>query len=200
MITFVSVFKKYGSQTVFEDLNFEIPTGKTTVITGPSGCGKTTLLRMISGLDRDYSGSISGVPERISYAFQEDRLLPWKTARGNIEFALRDVMSGSDIDKTVEEMIDSVRLTGHADKLPKDLSGGMRSRVSLARALRFPNDLLLLDEPFTGLDETLKGEMIALLDRLYVSAGRTVILVAHDPGVARALRCGVVDVAELKSK
>ncbi len=101
-IRFESVSKVFGEHILFEDLNLEIKTGATIVFTGRSGCGKTTMLRMIAGLDKDYSGTITGVPDAVSFLFQEDRLLPWYNVKQNIEFVLRDMMSREKSAETIE--------------------------------------------------------------------------------------------------
>ncbi|MDD5018162.1 MAG: ATP-binding cassette domain-containing protein [Eubacteriales bacterium] len=175
-----SLTKKFAGRALFDHISLDIPLDKTTVMAGSSGCGKTTLLRIIAGLDRDYDGSVSGVPERISFMFQEDRLLPWYSVYQNIEFVLKDVMGRTQMHDVVNEIIAAVQLTGHEDKLPSKLSGGMKRRVAMARAFCCPADLLLLDEPFKGFDAKLKSDMIALFERLYVKTNKTVILVTHD--------------------
>ncbi len=189
--------KKFGGSVLFDNLSFEIPTDKPAVIAGRSGCGKTTLLRMIAGLDRDYAGTIEGVPESISFMFQEDRLLPWQSVRGNIEFVLRDIMDAAVMRDTVSRMIEAVQLSGHEHKKPSALSGGMKRRVALARTFCYPAELLLLDEPFKGFDEQLGDDMIALFQRLYGNAGKQVILVTHDLSVAEKMDCRVIRLDEI---
>ena len=178
-----SMHKHFGSQAVFEDLNALIPGKESTIITGPSGCGKTTLLRIISGLDNKYTGLITGVPKKISYLFQEDRLLPWLTLRQNVEFVLRDIFDSKASSEKAQEMIEGVQLSGHENKLPADLSGGMQRRTALARAFCYPCELLLLDEPFKGLDAKLKIDMIDLFEELFIKKKKTVIIVSHDETV-----------------
>ena len=129
-----SLTKKFGDHVLFDGLDLEIEEGCITALTGSSGCGKTTLLRMIAGLDKDFSGTISGVPDTVSYLFQEDRLLPWFNVEKNIEFVLRDVMSKEEMLKATTRIISDVFLHGHEKKLPAELSGGKHRRVALARA------------------------------------------------------------------
>jgi|AGTN01.3.fsa_nt_gi ABC-type nitrate/sulfonate/bicarbonate transport system, ATPase component len=188
--------KKFDSSVLFDNLNLEIPLKKPAVIAGPSGCGKTTLLRMLAGLDREYTGTIEGVPEGISFMFQEDRLLPWQSARGNIEFVLKDVMDRARMHETVAQMIEAIQLSGHEGKKPSELSGGMKRRVALARTFCYPAGLLLLDEPFKGFDEKLNDDMIALFHRLYVRTGKKVILVTHDLSIADKLDCHIIRLNE----
>jgi len=188
-----SLTKHFHKQVVFDNFSVTIPSDKTTLITGPSGCGKTTLLRMISGLDKRYHGKISGVPHKISYLFQEDRLLPWFTLKENVEFVLRDVFAKDEASKIALAMIKSVRLGGHEDKFPVKLSGGMQRRTALARTFCYPCDLLIMDEPFKGLDAKLKLRMIALFDELFVQKNKTIILVSHDETLIERIDCNVVE-------
>lgn len=187
--------KKFGDQMLFKDVSLEIKQGGITALIGGSGCGKTTLLRMISRLDKDYSGQISGVPDQISLLFQEDRLLPWYNVKRNIEFVLKDVMGKDQMEAAVSQIIKDVQLDGHETKLPSELSGGMQRRVAMARAFCYPASLLLMDEPFKGFDLKLNLELIALFQKLYASSGKTVILVAHETELIQRLAdCTVIDV------
>ena len=185
--------KTFHGHVLFDNLSLDIPSGQTTVLAGRSGSGKTTLLRMIAGLDTRYTGSISGVPDSISVMFQEDRLLPWLSARDNIAFVLRDIMDKDKIDTVINDMVEAVQLLGHDRKMPAKLSGGMKRRVAMARAYCYPADLLLMDEPFKGLDADLKNDMIALYKRLYIDTGKTAILVSHDEAAISMLDCYVID-------
>lgn len=147
----------YGGKEVFKDFFLELPAG-VCCIRGVSGRGKTTLLRLIAGLLRPDRGTISGVPERVSYMFQEDRLLPWKSAAGNVAAVLPKHRA-----EEAGFWLDAVELGKEADSLPENLSGGQRRRISLARALAFGGKLLLLDEPFEGLDPGLTARMVDLI-------------------------------------
>lgn len=190
-----SLTKKFGDQVLFDGIDLEIKKGGITALVGGSGCGKTTLLRMICGLDKDYSGHILGVPEQKSFLFQEDRLLPWYNVKQNIEFVLKDVMEKEQIETTVSQIIKDVQLDGHENKLPSALSGGMQRRVAMARAFCYSSNLLLMDEPFKGFDLKLNLELIALFQKLYAGSGKTVILVAHETElIDRLENCTVIDV------
>jgi len=190
-----SLTKKFGDQVLFDGMDLEIKKGGITALIGGSGCGKTTLLRMICGLDKDYSGHILGVPDQKSFLFQEDRLLPWYNVKQNIEFVLKDVMEKEQIETTVSQIIKDVQLDGHENKLPSALSGGMQRRVAMARAFCYPANLLLMDEPFKGFDLKLNLELIALFQKLYAGSGKTVILVAHETElIDRLENCTVIDV------
>lgn len=186
--------KSFKGHQLFNHLSLEFPAGETTILTGRSGSGKTTLLRIIAGLDKRFEGTLSGIPDRIAFMFQEDRLLPWYSAYDNIAFVLRDVMDKEQIDTVIPEMIRAVQLTGHEQKLPSKLSGGMKRRVAMARAFCYPSGLLLMDEPFKGLDAELKRGLIALFDRLYIQTGKTAILVTHDEAALNTLQCRKIDI------
>ncbi|MBQ7645676.1 MAG: ATP-binding cassette domain-containing protein [Clostridia bacterium] len=167
------ISKSFGGKTVFKDFSAVIPLGKTTVIKGASGCGKTTLLRMISGLDVPDSGVIKNVPEKISFVFQEDRLCEDFTAAGNIKF-----VTGKTLDKkTVISHLSELGLENDLSKPVKELSGGMKRRVAIARAVCFDADLIILDEPFKGLDKVLLRDVVGYLKKH--TQGKTVIYVTH---------------------
>ncbi len=195
MIHIKSLTKKFSGQTVFSDLNLSIPFNQTTVLSGPSGCGKTTLLRILAGLDSDYEGTVTGVPQSVSFMFQEDRLLPWRSARENIEFVLKDVMDKNTMNGIVSGMISAVALSGSEDKPPEKLSGGMKRRVAMARSYCYPGDIYLLDEPFKGFDAKLQEDMLALFEELFVKTAKTVVFVTHDEAVIGALGQNIVDLS-----
>jgi NitT/TauT family transport system ATP-binding protein len=190
-----SLTKKFGEQVLFDNINLEIPLNRTTVLAGPSGCGKTTLLRILAGLDKDYTGNVTGVPEKKSFMFQEDRLLPWQSVKGNIEFVLKDIMGKDEMDAVTRDIIEAMRLTGHEDKTPSKLSGGMKRRVAMARAYCCPAELYLLDEPFKGFDSKLLNDMISLFKRLFIEREKSVILVTHDEAVISGLGQNLIDIS-----
>lgn len=189
-----SLTKKFGNQIIFDDINLNIPLNTATVITGPSGCGKTTLLRIIAGLDKDHQGKVTGVPQSVSFMFQEDRLLPWKNLRDNISFVLKDVMDKESIHSAVRDIIGAVQLTGHEEKTPSKLSGGMRRRAAMARAYCYPADIFLLDEPFKGFDAKLLEDMAALFKSRFVDTGKTVVLVTHDESIIAGMGHNKIDI------
>ncbi len=171
----------YPGKEVLRDCSLHIPPGQHAALMGPSGCGKTTLFRVLLGLLPPEKGSVE-VNGRVSCAFQEPRLLPWRTVLQNVNAVL------SDKKETLPEAMDwlrRVRLAEAAARYPAQLSGGMLQRVSLARALAFGGDVLLLDEPLKGLDQALKEELTSLL--LENCRGRTLLLVTHDPAEAALL-------------
>ena len=151
---------RYADKLVLDRFSLDIGSG-VTCLSGPSGCGKTTLLRVAAGLLIPDEGTVTGRPSRISFMFQEDRLFPWLTALENIELVCRDR------DKALR-CLEAVELGSEAGSLPSSLSGGMKRRVALARALAFECGLLLLDEPFKGMDPDLTRRLIPLITSLDV--------------------------------
>ena len=177
-----NLYKSYRNLTLFSDFNIDFPEGKISCILGPSGCGKTTLLNMIGQIIPPDSGSFEGTNGlRYSYIFQDNRLLPWKTVRGNIEFVLdHKLMSHHERKIEAEKFIKMVELDGFSDYYPHRLSGGMRQRVSIARAFASPSDVILMDEPLSGLDINLKKSLIEWFNHIWEIDKRTVIFVTHD--------------------
>lgn len=183
-----NISKSYSNQPIYQNFNIDIDKGIITCILGPSGCGKTTLLNILGGIIPPDSGIIEGIEGiRFSYIFQEPRLLPWKTVRGNIEFVLDDSLSKSERRRRATELIRKVELEKFADYYPSQLSGGMRQRVSIARAFACPSDVILMDEPLSGLDINLKQSMLDWFSQIWQSDRRTVIFVTHDVDEAIAI-------------
>ena len=164
---------RYGKQTVLDAVSFEFRTGSITGIVGASGIGKSSLLHAIAGLKSADGGKIICPNERIAYIFQEPRLFPWMTALENITAVGADEATAMHYLGALFEDADEVK-----DKLPHELSGGMKQRVSIARALAYAPDLLLLDEPFRGLDAETKEIVTRLI--LDKTKGKTLLLVTHD--------------------
>ena len=158
MISFQNVTLDYAEKRVLDRFTRGIPASGITCLHGPSGCGKTTLLRLIAGLVAPTSGIITGLPSKPALLFQEDRLLFHLTAGENIAAVLPNEQVGEE-----ETWLAKVELSGDARLRPRELSGGMRRRIALARALAYGGDFLLLDEPFIGLDKALTKKMAALI-------------------------------------
>ncbi|MBT9138957.1 MAG: Bicarbonate transport ATP-binding protein CmpD [Syntrophomonadaceae bacterium] len=176
-----NLLKKIKGLKVYEELSLSVPEKKVTCIMGPSGCGKTTLLNIISGLIKPDSGEFKGFDSKtVSYLFQEPRLLPWKTVWQNIDFVVRDSYSKQQRTEVITKYLKMVDLYEFRDYWPDKLSGGMKQRVSVARAFVFPSDLLLMDEPFKGLDMQLKVAVLDSFTALWQQDLRTVIFVTHD--------------------
>jgi NitT/TauT family transport system ATP-binding protein len=168
------------ARPVLSGFSLELPEAGAVCLAGPSGCGKTTLLRLLAGLETPQSGTVVGLGgRRVAMVFQEDRLLPWETAWQN---AVTTPDAGAR-----ERAADWLRRLGLADSLhvrPADLSGGMRRRVALARALAAEPEILLLDEPFTGLDEF---SWRSAADEVAAAGVRLIVLTTHLPEQAAAL-------------
>ncbi len=181
----VDISSKTYQQSSFSALTnvqFEIKSGEFCCIVGPSGCGKTTLLNLISGLDQNFEGSVSidgGTPlagPTPGYMFQTSQLMPWLTVRENIELVQVEGDAGS----KVTDMLGEIGLEEFADVYPNQLSGGMRRRVALARAIIIEPPLLLLDEPFQSLDAPEANRLRRLLIEVCGRRFSTVLFVTHD--------------------
>lgn len=172
-----------------DDVNLHVDAGEFVTILGPSGCGKSTLLNILSGLDTTFSGAIaiSGSEDRklkrarIAYLFQEPRLLPWLTVRRNVEFALGAAgFAKSEWQDRSDKWIEHVGLKGFAEFFPLQLSGGMQQRAAIARAFAVEPEVLLMDEPFSALDELTARRMRQELLDLWEADRRTVLFVTHN--------------------
>lgn len=186
-ITLSHVWKSYGTLQVLRDVTFSLSDGKIVCLTAPSGRGKTTLLRLLLGLEQPDWGQITGLDGvRLSAVFQEDRLLDGLSAAENLRFVL-----GRAFDEDAAQVLLKELGLGDCDGKPVGaFSGGMRRRVALARALSVRFDLLILDEPFTGLDEHAKRAAAACILRR--RRGKTTVLVSHDPSEALLLGASVL--------
>jgi len=173
------VSRSFDSLEVLRDLSIKVSQGEFVAIVGPSGCGKTTLLNLLSGFDRPTSGTVERQGES-RMVHQEDGLFPWQTVSENIALGLRLVKSEAEREKQVRELLGLIRLEGFENSYPHQLSGGMRQRVELARALAGSSDILLLDEPFSALDYLTRLRMRQELARILQERPRTVVLVTHD--------------------
>lgn len=167
---------------VLEDISFELEESSFTTVVGPSGSGKSTLLRIIAGLSKPTAGTIEWADpqSKISFVFQGFALFPYLTVEENIEFGLK--MSGAseeDRRKKVKELVEKMGLSGSEKKHPKELSGGMKQRVGIARALAVDPKLLLLDEPFSALDEFTAEKLRQLLLDVWEERKMTVLMVTH---------------------
>lgn len=188
-----NISKSFGGARVLDSFSCVIPEGGVSCIMGPSGCGKSTLLNIIAGIAKPDSGAIGGLEgRRLAYAFQEPRLLPWKSVADNVDFVLDRSMSAAERAERVRRSLELVEMSASADLLPSQLSGGMAQRVSLARALAADADILLLDEPFSAIDATLKWAIILRLKTLWAARGTTVVMVTHDEAEAAALEADMI--------
>ncbi len=175
------------SLIALQNVSLDIPAAKLTAILGPSGCGKTTLLKVIAGLIKPTSGSVKVRGKEIegpgpdrALVFQDFALLPWATVLQNVGFGLRARgVPKKERDKTSLHYIKEVGLLGFEDKYPHQLSGGMRQRTGLARALTINSDILLMDEPFSAVDEQMRRKLQEDLLNLLKVENKTVIFVTH---------------------
>lgn len=182
MINLSNVDLSYAKENVLENVALSVEKGEHIAIMGKSGCGKTTLVKAIAGLIKIRSGELTVDTSNIAYVFQEARLIPWLTALENVMF----VMEKSEENlRKAKSLLNDLELSEDYDKLPNELSGGMQQRVSIARALAFNAELLILDEPLSALDEVLKEKIIALIKKH--SENAALIVITHDMDDAKAL-------------
>lgn len=187
----INIKKNYGERKILAGVSFEGEERKVTVILGESGCGKSTLLGILSNNIKDFSGEIvfdRDISSGISYIFQEDTLIPWKTVYENIEYVLKDKISASEMRTYIEKYLKMVNLLEYKDEYPEHLSGGMKRRVGIARAFAYPSDYLFMDEPFEFLDIKTKGEIIEYFKLLQEKNKKTVLFITHD--IESALKIG----------
>ena len=176
-----------GDVVALSDVNLEIARGEFVSFIGPSGCGKTTFLRVIADLEQPTSGSINvngqsaseaRVNRAYGYVFQAPALYPWRTIEKNVALPL-EIMGLADREARIKRSIDLVNLAGFEKKYPWQLSGGMQQRASIARALAFDADLLLMDEPFGALDEIVRDHLNSELLKLWARTNKTIAFVTH---------------------
>ncbi len=203
-INLVKVSKTYTVDKepvkVLTDIDLNIPTHKITVILGRSGCGKTTLLRLVAGLESFEQGELTGNHlKRKAYVFQEDRLMPWLDVRRNITFGLnKQEING----EKIADIIEMVGLKKFESAYPRQLSGGMRQRVSLARAFAYNPDFILMDEPFSALDFFTREQMQRELLNIHERTRCSILFVTHS--IDEALMLGdkivILDKGVIKSE
>ncbi|WP_312940335.1 ABC transporter ATP-binding protein [Agrobacterium pusense] len=207
-----NISHSYGAVEVLKDISLDIPQGQIICLIGPSGCGKSTLLRFLGGLERPSSGEVlqignppPGSLNPLTFVFQHFALLPWRTVEGNIRLVLEDhQLSRREMDEIVTDVLDRTRLTDFRTALPKQLSGGMRQRVAISRALAVRPAMMLMDEPLSALDsqtrELLMDDLVALWTRqpftsVYVThnlneavrLGHRVVVLSRRPGQIREI-------------
>lgn len=175
----------YDGRAVLREVTLTVPDGAHIALMGPSGCGKTTLLRVLAGLRAPDGGTVRAAG-RMACVFQEPRLLPWRTAAENVNAVLSD---RAETMPQARAWLERLELGEAADQYPAALSGGMQQRVAIARALAYDAPVLLLDEPFRGLDAALRGRVRAYIAD--AAQGKTLVLATHDAADAAALGCAV---------
>ncbi len=184
--------KNFGEKRVLNRFSAVFPAERVTCVMGKSGCGKTTLIQILLGLETPDAGSIMGVPERVSAVFQEDRLCEEFSAAGNI----RLVTGGQVPQEQIVSCLSAFGLSGEAQTPVREMSGGMKRRVAIARAVLADGELLVMDEPFKGLDTGTRAAVAQELRRRF--AGRTVILVTHSPEEAALFDAEVIRMEEIR--
>lgn len=188
MISIQNLHKYYGEQHILEDINITVGSGEFVCLLGPSGCGKSTLLNVICGLDTNYTGTVTvngGDPgdrkAPLAYLFQDPRLMPWLKVGDNIRFALRAAgVPNEEWDPRVSKYLALVGLEKVEQHYIHQLSGGMRHRVSIARAFSVEPEILLMDEPFSALDELTARDIRIELLKIWSEQRKTVVFVTHN--------------------
>lgn len=170
--------RSFGAVVALDAIDLEVRDGEFVALIGPSGCGKSTLLRIIAGLDRG-EGDVTVDRSSIAYVFQDAHLLPWRTVADNVALPLELRGERSSREAAVKRALEEVELLDAADRYPAQLSGGMRMRASIARALVTEPRLLLMDEPFAALDELTRNRLDERLRSLWKSRKLTVLFVTH---------------------
>ncbi len=176
-----NVSKSYAGRPVLNQFSAVLPDHETTVIMGPSGCGKTTLLRLLMGLERLDEGQIVGLPDKISAVFQEERLCSPFSALANVRLVTGKSLSR----QTIVQHLVEIGLSGSIQQPVRTLSGGQQRRVSIVRAMLADSDLIVLDEPFKGLDPDTKSSVLSYVQSK--AQGKTLLVVTHDAAEAAAL-------------
>ncbi len=182
MIKLQNVTLKFANTVVLDCANLSVDSGEHIALMGPSGSGKTSILRLLAQQITPTSGTVQISTEKISYMFQEPRLIPWLTAEQNVNLVLGDHKSTLPLARS---WLDKVGLSDSYAKLPSALSGGMRQRVSLARALAYDGELFLMDEPLSALDEETAEQMLQLINTY--TKGKTLVFVTHNTNQANAI-------------
>ncbi|HFE9682255.1 TPA: ABC transporter ATP-binding protein [Clostridium perfringens] len=186
-IKLINIEKNFGNKKIYDKFSLNFEEGKINCILGKSGCGKSTLLNIIANLEEINSGEIIGVPEKIAYVFQEDRLIEWNSIYTNMELPLLKFYTKDEREEKIKNILREVELEDYIKSYPKELSGGMRQRANIARALLYNGELLLMDEPFKSLDKSIKENIIKIFKKNHLEKNNTVIMVTHDINEALSL-------------
>jgi len=180
MIKLENVYKSFGKLEVLDNINLKIEKGEFAVIWGPSGCGKSTLLKIISSLEKPTKGNVViGKNKVSSFIFQDIALFDWRNVEDNISFGL-EIKKGKEKKNKIKKMIDFVGLNGFEKYYPFEISGGMKQKVALARALAVEPENILMDEPFSSLDAITQKKMREELIKIWDKTKKTIVFVTHN--------------------
>ena len=173
--------KSFGDLKVLNNISMAFEKGKITCVLGPSGCGKSTLLNIISGIIKDYAGEVVGFQKQdMSFVFQEDRLIPWLTVYDNMKFVLKGKYPNDKLKEIISDYLLLVKMKDYHGFYPSDLSGGMKQRASIARALAYDGEIIIMDEPFKSLDIKIKIQLLKDFKNICKKTKSTAVFVTHD--------------------
>lgn len=182
VLELIDVKKSYGDNKILTDLSLKITRGEVVCLAGPSGCGKTTIFRLVAGLTKVNGGKVKFVGGmRLGYVFQEPRLLPWKTIEENLAFVQRNYLTGEEAAILRNRLLLKIGLKNFTNSYPEQLSGGMKQRLEIARALSIKPDFLLLDEPFKSIDTAMKLKVKDLFIDYLAENENSIFMITHDP-------------------
>ncbi|KUF35031.1 MULTISPECIES: ABC transporter ATP-binding protein [Lysinibacillus] len=190
-IQFEHVSKFFGTKQIIKDCHLSLQEGEVVAIVGPSGCGKTTFLHLATNVLQPTSGHITCITDKLGYVFQEPRLLPWCTLYENVTFSCNGVVDRSQI----MNLLARVKLDNEMDAFPKQLSGGMKQRVSIVRAFACKPKLIMMDEPFSALDYWIKKELVQDLIDLIENEQVGMFYVTHDYEEAATVADRIINIA-----
>lgn len=173
MINFSNINISFNERNLYKDFSISFDENSINFIMGESGVGKTTLIKHLKD-------ELLTKGNRISITFQESRLIPWKNVYKNLEIVIKDKFNKDERKKIIKEILDNLNLKGTESLFPHELSGGMKQRISIARAILFDGDIFIMDEPFKGLDKDNKEKVIKFLKDYFKSREKTVVIISHD--------------------
>lgn len=195
MLQVRNISKNFGELKVLKNISLKVADNEIVAVLGPSGCGKSTLLNIIAGIEKSDVGFVAGADNAIAFVFQDDRLLPWKTVWDNVS-----IVNDEEDKDEIKDLIKDVGLEGFEKFKPGQLSGGMKKRCGIARAFYYKSEMLLMDEPFQGLDYCLRQEMLKMLINVWNSHKQGVLFITHEIDEALAVASRIVVLSGRPSK